>query len=186
MIANHDDSSELDLARRISARLTGNPEATATPLDGYIRLHASLAATTGVEVPAPRPSRSLGEVPPIQSVYGSEAWREWLLQVRRAVGASLVFAADGYGLVVEHDGSGTSNELDSAAALLSVLLQQVARFEELTHGLPTVVVAVEDEWLSGCSIEREGSVVLLGVVSRDPIDPPDWAFLARRLGGGRA
>ena len=182
MNANPDGSSELTLIRQIAMRLTGPVAEPHEPPRGFVRLRPSLA--TVAAPPAKEPERTLASVPRIDAQYGSYAWRDWLSHVKRAVGASLVFAADGYGLVVEHDGGGHDLELDAAAAMLSVLLQQMARFGELTHGFPTVVVALEDQWLSGCAVPWRDSVLSLGEVSDTPVEPSDWRFLARRLAEG--
>jgi hypothetical protein len=152
-------SDDLELARRISKRLRGQPLAPSagrtTP--GYIRFSAA---------------SFVSQMEP-QAMFGPAVWHELLDRVNRESSSEIAFVMDAQGLVVASRGTLDPALIEGIGARLLIAFEQADQMSELGGGSQSIAIEIGKRWLTGFRVRRgESHVFTVGVlgprvVSRD-------------------
>ena len=179
-------SSDLDLAREISRRLTGAPFSRArasapepTPRVGVAAPDPSgfVSLRRNDPVPAPVPTPT-----PTPRVFGAGGWENLLEWTLAATGSEAAFLMDPHGLVVACRGPLPAGQAERLGARLMVALDQARRMAPTEEEDISVTVQFGEVFLTGFAAPlSDGILLTAGLVSRKPVEPSARGAVARAL-----
>jgi hypothetical protein len=148
-------SDDLELARRISRRLRGEPVAPgARPAPSYIRFSAA------------------GFAEPIEpaSPFGPAAWNEALDRCNRESSSELAFVMDGHGLVVASRGNMDPSLIEGIGARLLIAFEQGDMMASLGDKPQSIAIEIGKRWLTGFRIRKgDERTFTVGVLGPNPV-----------------
>ncbi len=163
----NEPSSDLELARKLSARLSARAVGAApiaVPTTRYMRFDirrvAGAVDSTGFPSvpPAPLPR------------FGPETWNQLLDGCLAVADGESAFLMDGQGLVVACRGVIGASDAEAIGARLLLTLDQATAMGASGEPARSVIVEVEGRWLSGLrASSRSGMSLTVGVLGPSPL-----------------
>lgn len=165
--ASNEPSSDLELARKLSARLAAHASGAdplAIPTARYVRFDirrvAGAVDSTGFPSvpPAPLPR------------FGPETWNQLLDGCLAVADAESAFLMDGHGLVIACRGRIDANDAEAIGARLLLTLDQASAMSFGDEPARSVIVELGGRWLSGLRASNRGGLSLtVGVLGLSPL-----------------
>lgn len=149
-------SDDIDLARRISRRLSGSGGAIQSSSSlGYIRFSA-----------APFSAQAKASA----SLFGPGVWNEMLALCVERTGAELAFVVDGQGLVIASRGDQEPSLIEGIGARLLIAFEQTDQMSAIGEPSESIAIQMGRRWLTGLRIRRDESrSVIIGVLGPEVV-----------------